>query len=337
MTRKKCKIKRKDLGILRVKAIRMRKGGAEVNAIAKAFGLHPASVSRWLTKYRRGGASVLKPRKSTGRPPKINCEEFVPRLKRLIKFPATHFGYESPLWNSRRLREVIAKELKIKISQPSMWRALRSIGLSYQKPERRAFEQDPIARKEWLDKEWPQLRKTAKRERAVILFADEASVSMNPTIGKTWAKIAQTPIVFTTGNRGSISVISAISPRGALYFKIPKGTVDSDEFIRFLKQILREIPRKKLYMVVDKGRSHTSKKTACFVAKNLRLKLVFLPSYSPDFNPDEFTWERLKQVEMKTHVERTKSGLKRKTLGAMRSIQKKSGLVKSFVKRTYAT
>jgi len=315
----------------------MRKGGAQVKAIAKAFDIHPASVSRWLTQYRRGGASVLRPRKSSGRPPKIDCQEFAPRLKRVIRLPATRFGYESPLWNSRRLREVIANELGIKISQPSMWRALRNIGLSYQKPERRAFEQDPAARKEWLQKDWPKLRSKAKRQRAVILFADEATVSTNPTIGKTWARIAHTPIVFTTGNRGSICVISAITPRGALYFKLPKGTVDSDEFLRFLKQILNEIPRKKLYIVVDKGRSHTSKKTAAFVDENPRLTLVFLPSYSPDFNPDEYTWERLKQVEMKTHVERTKVGLKLKTLGAMRSIQKKSALIKSFVRRMYAT
>ncbi len=209
----------------------MRKGGAKVCDIAHAFDLHPSSVSRWLTRYNRGGAKNLRNRKASGRPNKFDCSVVGPQIKRVIKHPATKYGFQNPLWNSQRLRLVLTKEIGIKLSQPTMWRALRSIGLSYQKPERRAYEQDPIARKKWIEQDWPNLREAARRERAVILFGDEASVSLNPTIGKTWSKISKTPIVFTTGNRGSIPVISAISPQGALYFKLPKGTVDSDEFI----------------------------------------------------------------------------------------------------------
>lgn len=326
---------RQHLGFLRIRALRMRKAGANINDIASAFGLHRTSVSRWMTAYRRGGAKALKGRKSSGRPRKIDCREFSPKLTRIIKYPATKFGFESPLWTCMRVRKVIKSELGIRIGRSTVWRALRETNLSCQKPERRAFEQDPVARKQWIEKEWPKLKIKAKRQRAVILFEDESAVALNPTIGTTWGKVGKTPIVFTTANRGSISVISAISPSGRLYFTLPNATVASEEFINFIKQILREIPRKKIYMVVDKGSSHTSKKTRDFVASIDRLDLVYLPSYSPEFNPDEYTWEHLKTVKMKTHTSRTKRDLRRKTLGAMRSIQKKRRLVKSFYKRAY--
>lgn len=335
MSQKKEQNFRKTLGFIRVRAIRMHKAGARIGDIANLFGLHRVTVSRWMTAYRVGGAMALKGKKSSGRPRKIDCSEFSPKLNRIIKQPATKFGFENPLWTCKRLEKVIHSDLGLKLSRSTVWRALRETNLSCQKPERRAFEQDPVARKKWIEEEWPRLKKKAKNQRAVILFEDESSVAVNPSIGRTWGKVGETPIVYTTGNRGSVSVISAISPSGRLYFTLPKATVDSEVFIDFLKQILREIPRKKIFMVVDKGPSHTSKKTRDFIVSVERLEVIYLPSYSPEFNPDEYTWEHLKQVKLKTHMARSKRELKRKTLGAMRSIQKKKTLVRSFYKRAY--
>lgn len=335
MSFKKGKSHRRNLGFMRVQAIRLRKSGARVGDIAALFGLHRITVSRWMTAYNVGGAKALKGKKSSGRPRKIDCSEFFPKLRKIIKRPATRFGFENPLWTCERIQKVVRTDLKLKLSRSTIWRALRETNLSCQKPERRAFEQDPIARKQWIEKEWPKLKKKAKKQRAVILFQDESSVAVNPSVGRTWGKVGETPIVFTTGNRGSVSVISAITPSGRLYFTLPKATVNSDVFIDFVKQIMREIPRKKIFMVVDKGPSHTSKKTKAFIDSIARLELVYLPSYSPEFNPDEYTWEHLKQVKLKTHTARSKIELKRKTLGAMRSMQKKNSLIRSFYKRAY--
>lgn len=337
MTRKKSTIPRRSLGFIRVRALRARKAGMRVNEIARAIGVHPNSVSRWIMHYERYGSMSMRPKKSSGRPRKIDCGDLSERLKKVVRRPATDFGFESPLWNSERIRHAMHSELGLKLSKSTVWRALREIGLSYQKPEIQAFEQDRAARKNWLEKEWPKIRRKAKKERAVILFADEASVALLPTAGKTWAKIGKTPIIRLTGKRGSISVISAISTTGKLLFKIPKKTVKSDEFITFIKQVMREIKRKKIYMIVDRGASHTAKKTKNFVASLTRFELLFLPAYSPDFNPDEYTWGHLKNVDLKSHTERTTDGLRLKTRNKMKSIQKKKELVKSFFKRSKLT
>jgi len=335
MTRNRYSIDRKNLAFARVKAIKAHSSGMSNQGIAKMFGVHEVTVSRWLRRYRQGGAKALLEKKSSGRPRKIDCETFAPKLTKLIKSPATKFGFESPLWNCARVRQVVKRELGYNLSKSTIWRSMREIGLSPQKPECRAVEQDPVARKKWLEKTWPELREKAKSQRAVILFEDECSVSLSPTVGRTWSKISHTPQFKKFSGWGCIGVISAISTSGRLYFKLPKGNVDSDEFIKFIKQILKEIPRKKVYMVVDNCKSHKSKKTTAFVDSNDRFELVYLPSYSPDFNPDELTRARLKRVELIDQSVKKKSELRRKTLGKMRSIQKKKSLIKSFVAKIY--
>lgn len=333
MSKNKSTIPRKNLAAIRVRAIKAHKAGMRTCDIAKVIGVHPNSVSRWIGLYNQGGPSALRESKSSGRPKKIDCRVIAPKLFKILKKPATQFGFESPLWNCPRLIRVLANELHVKISKSTLWRTLKDIGLSYQKPDKRAMEQDSKLRREWVKKTFPALKKKAKKQRAVLLFEDEASLSLNPTVGKTWAKIARTPSIRITSKRGSISIISAISPTGKLLFTIPKGNINSDAFIKFLKQVLKEIPRKKIYMVVDNCSSHKSRKTLDFLRLNPRMEVIYLPPYSPDFNPDELTWATLKRVEMTAHQESTKHGLRKVALGKMRKMQKKKSMIKAFIKK----
>lgn len=335
--RKKCPVKRENLEAMRIRAIKARKSGMTVEGIAKMIGVHRGSVSRWLTKYNRGGATGIRAKKSSGRPKKVDCQELAPQLTKIIKHPATKYQFENPLWNLARVEKVVKTELGHKLSRTTIWRSLRDMGFSCQKPERRALEQDPKARQSWVTHEWPKLRRRAKKQRAVIFFEDESTVSLTPTVGKTWARIGHTPIVRVTGNRGSVNVISAVSPSGKLLFKVPQGNVNSDEFILFLKQILKEVPRKRILMILDRGPSHRSKKVASFVEETGRLELHFLPTYSPELNPDEYVWERLKKVELKAHGLKSKAELRSRTIGKMRGIQSKKALIRSFTQRVYVT
>jgi len=335
--RKSCPIPRKNLDATRIRAVRARKAGMRTCDIAMTLGISPITVSRWIGKYKRSGARGLLGTKPSGRPKKVDCNKFAPKLLKIVESPATKFGFTNELWNSSRLRLACKQKLGVEFSKTTLWRALRNIGLSYQIPERRAFEADPKEREAWIKKTWPKLQKKAKQERAVILFEDESTLSLIPTLGKTWSKIGHTPIVTVTGKKGNILVMSAISPSGRLFFKIPKNNVNSSEFIRFLEQILKDIKRKKIYMIADRGPAHTSKLTKAFFDQESRMELVLLPSYSPDLNPDELVWGRLKNIEMKTHNSKSKDDLRVKTFRSMKSIQGKRSLVKSFFEKQKLT
>jgi len=337
MPRKSCPAPRKDLEAMRVQAIRARKGGMTVEGIAKMLGVHRGSVSRWLTTYSRSGATGLRAKKASGRPRKMACADLAPQLVKIVKSSPLRYGFENALWNCERIRQAIAIETGIGLSKMTVWRSMRDIGFSCQKPERRAFEQDPVARRNWLDIEWPKIRSQAKKERAVIFFEDESTVRLTPNMGKTWARVGHTPIVRGTGARASIGVMSAVSVSGRLVFKVPKRNVNGDEFILFLKQIMTNAPRKRVYVIADRGPAHVSKKVQSFVDREERLRLIFLPAYSPELNPDEYAWARLKRVELNAHREVTQAGLRQKTIGAMRRMQAKKEIIRGFVRRVYVT
>ena len=111
------------------------------------------------------------------------------------------------------IKELIYDRYKIKLSIVSVGRLLKKLGMSPQKPLRRAYQQDKERVDQWLSKEYPQIRKMAREEGADIFFADEASIRSDYHSGTTWALKGQTPVVKTTGARFSVSMISAVNAR----------------------------------------------------------------------------------------------------------------------------
>jgi transposase len=322
---------------MRFRAIECHEQGKGVLEIADHLGLHWGSVSRWLTKWRRGGLKALYARRATGRPRKLDCQEHGRAILRLVRRPATQYGYEHPLWTCKRIARVIQEQLKVVVSIPTLWRGLKKLRLSNQKPERRALEQDPKERARWLKREWPRIQRLAKRQRALVFFEDESVVRLTPTVGKTWAPIGKTPVVRVTGNRAGVLVMSALSAQGRLFFTIPTETVKAGVFIDFLKGLMSEYPGRKIFVIADQAPPHIAKKVGAFLAGEKRLRLFYLPAHSPDFNPDEGVWSHLKSQELKAHQATNKKELIKKTRAALRKMAKTPALLRSFFYRSNIT
>lgn len=233
------------------------------------------------------------------------------QLRQIVLKPASKFGYETDLWTSTRLLQVIRNKLHLQISRPTIWRRLRDIGLTYQKPERRYFQASETVRQEWMKSELPKIRATVEKYRAVLYFEDEANISLSPILGKTWAPKGKTPIQRVTGKRGGVAALSAISKDGRLIFRLLEKRINSGDIINFLAQILKHHPARHIVVVMDKASCHVSKKTRAFIATQRRLHVFYFPSYSPDWNPDEKVWNHLKHQEMKGHQARTKAEMKK--------------------------
>ena len=171
----------------------------------------------------------------------------------------------------------------------------------------------------------------------MLYFQDESSVSLVPVLGKTWAKKGETPKIRVTGNRGSICLSSAISPAGRMVFRIEKSTVTSKTFVDFLKQIMKNHQWRKIIVVTDNYPAHDSNYVRNFIEQNKKIiAIYYLPTYSPDLNPDEDVWKYLKNVKLKAHQARNKKEFKPLVLSKMQSIQKRPHLIKSFFVGTYA-
>lgn len=321
----------------RFRALELYRQREKINDIARFFGIHRGSVSRWITSYKRTGKKGLKSRKATGPAYKLTVQEMRDLLS-LFREDATLHGFETPLWTCKRIRQIIRKRIGKKIHTTNIMRWLKRWNYTSQKPQRQAFQRDAKAVQKWLREEWPKIQAHCRRWQAMLYFQDESGVSLTAVLGKTWAPKGQTPIVKVTGKRGGFCVTSAISPAGKMIFRIEKRKVNADAHIEFLNQIMLQHPHRKIIVIEDRAPAHRAKKVQLFVQENRkRLAAYYLPSYAPDLNPDEHVWEYLKAYQLKAHQAQNTEQLRKIVKRKMQSIQRKKGLIHSFFIGTYVT
>lgn len=296
-----------DVRLRAVKAVV--ENGLSVTDVAIAYGTTRSTIHRWLARFNEKGNVGLNRRPVLGRPRKlmdVNCET----LKKIVLSPASEYGYETDFWTTRRLIQVIRSEFGIVVSKQTMMRRLHEARLTYQKPERQYFEMSEEERQEWRRKVLPKIRRSVVQNRAILYFQDESNISLTALLTKTWAPCGKTPKQESTGNRGGVSAMSAITGSGQLLFRLHDKRITSEEVIEFLGQMLKHHPRRHLVVVMDQAPPHTSHRTQDFIASQTRLHVFNLPRYSPDWNPDEKVWNHLKYQELEGHQARTKEQLK---------------------------
>ena len=130
------------------------------------------------------------------------------------------------------------------------------------------------------------------------MFQDEARFGRMVRIRRCWAPIPDRPVVFNGYERQFVYVYGAISPlEGELDWKIcPK--MNTERMEEFLTQVSAAHPDEFMVMVVDGASSHTAKSLA--VPENIRL--LRLPPYSPELNPQEHLWDELREKEFPNRV-----------------------------------
>jgi transposase len=311
---------------VRVRAVNAVHGGMTVGQAAHAHGVDRTTLHRWLRRHQVDGEAGLQRRPVSGRPRKLQSINGY-NLKRIVMAPASRYGYETDLWTVGRVHAVLVDRFREDVSEDTVWRRLREIGLTWQTPERQYFEADPEVRRRWQEETIPAIRETLRKNRGILYCEDEASVCLTPLLGKTWAERGKPRKVVVTGGRASIAAMSAISPKGRLVFQLHQKRITSIEVIEFLKQLLRHHPGRHVVVVMDQARPHTSQLTKAFIESRERLHVYYLPSYSPDWNPDEKVWNHLKNHELKAHRAMNKDELYKLTEGKLKSMSENRDLL----------
>ncbi len=323
-------INRAKLQERRIEAVRRVQAGEAPTAVARDMGLYTNRIFIWLAAYRSGGWDALRARKAMGRPKRLGEKQIRWIYDTVTTKNPLQFKLPFALWTRAQIRTLIAQRFSVKLSLVSVGRLLAQLGLTCQRPLFRAYQQDRALVERWLKEEFPKIRARAKREEAEIFFEDESGVRSDFHSGTTWAPKGQTPVVRVTGQRFSLNMISAVSPRGEMRFMVVRGGVGADVFINFLKRLIHG-QRRPIFLIVDGHPSHRSKKVKAYVESlQGKLRLFFLPPYSPELNPDELVWNHVKNNGVGRTLVHSPADLMRAIVGRLRYLQKTPAMIRSF-------
>jgi len=191
------------------------------------------------------------------------------------------------LWTREAVQHLLRERFGLEVSVWTVGRYLKQWGFTPQKPVRRAFEQDPAAVRRWLGEEYPRIRSLAKREKALIHWADEMGMRSDHQTGTSYGLKGRTPVIPGTGQRFRCSLLSTVTIRGQLCFMVFRGRFNAGRFLGFLRRLLRQ-NRRKVFLIVDHHPVHEAARVRHWIdLREDRIRLFFLPSYSPELNPDE--------------------------------------------------
>ena len=272
---------------LAVKAVR---AGCKQTEAAKTYGVSLRAVNKWVAIDKGGGLRALKPKRRgrrRGQGGRLSVTQ-TQHIRRLIvgKLP-DQLKLPFYLWTRAAVASLIAREYGIEVSLVTVGRYLRAWGLSPQKPVRRAYERNEAAIARWLKQEYPMIARQAKREYAVIYWGDEMGLRSDHVTGTSYAPVGHTPVIRATGQRFGCNMISAITNKGALAFMVFQGKFKASVFAEFMKRLLKQMDSR-IYLIVDGHPVHRSGAATRFAARHSsRLRLIRMPGYCPELNPDE--------------------------------------------------
>jgi transposase len=171
---------------------------------------------------------------------------------------------------------------------------------------RRAYKQSPAA--------------CAKVEGAEIHWSDETRLRSDDVRGRGYAPQGQTAVVKVNNKRHGLSIISTVTNRGTMRWKIFDGALNADILIDFMKRLVREAGCK-VYLILGNLWVHHSKPVKAWLAEhNHEIEVFYLPSYSPELNPDEMANADLKQAVTKRAPARTQLQLVKAAARHLRSV-----------------
>src|SRR4051794_35803927 len=331
------KLDHQTLEAIRLRAVEQVEAGvpaAQVGRGLAALGLHRRTIYTWLSKDRAEGRAALRAKPVPGRRRKPTDAQLGELADLIDQTDPRDHGFAVALWTRQIVRQLIAARFGVELTVASVGRTLHDLGFSAQRPLYRAEQADPVAVARWREIEYPTIAAQAKAAGGTVFFVDEAGVRSDYHAGTTWAPVAQTPAVRTTGARFGLNLISAISAQGALRFSVLPGTLTGARFIAFLQRLVSDAQRAgtgPVFCIVDNHPVHRAKTVDRFVASTRgALRLHRLPAYSPQLNPDEWVWKNVKHDGVAPAAPKGPQQMKAVITARLRRLQRLPHILRGF-------
>ena len=275
--------------------------GQSFAQVAVVLRVQEKTVIKWVGVFCCYGLQGAPRQKPPGRPPKLTPTQQA-ALATLIDEGPVKAGFSGACWRSPMIQQLIYDRFGVFYNVFYIAQLLKNLGFSYQKAAFVSDHLDEDKRQVWRTTTWPQILRRAKERKALLLFGDEASFPQWGTLTYTWARRGQQPKVKTWGKRKGSKVFGLIDYfTGHFFYQGQDGRLNSAAYITFLTRVLAQTTQP-IILIQDGAKYHTSAETKAFFAQQrARLQIVQLPTYSPDYNPIEKLWKKIKQQDTHLH------------------------------------
>jgi len=320
---------------IRQQVIRLLKSGKKCTEIAEIVGAHYVTVCRWCKSYKNEGVKGIRGKKR-GRKMgafRILTPEQEKELQRAIQDKCPdQMKLPFALWTRIAVQQLVKQLWSFNMPIRTVGEYLKRWGFTPQKPLRSAYKQNPKAVKKWMDEDYPAIAKRAKKEKAEIHWGDETGLCNDSYHGRSYAPRGQTPAIRLHPRCKRVNLISSVTNQGKVRFMVYKNKMNSQTMIKFMERLIKGA-NKKIFLIVDNLKVHHSYIVKDWLKEHENeIELFFLPSYSPELNPDEYLNCDLKDGVHSGVPARTKKELKQKAISHLRKLQKLPGRIKKYFK-----
>jgi len=320
---------------LREMAIRLKESGKTYKAIAEIVHVQPTTICAWYKAYQRGGKKAIKIKKR-GRPSgssrTLTAVQENEVQKAIVDKCPDQLKFPFALWTRVAVQQLVKELFLIKMPIRTVGEYLKRWNYTPQKPLRKAYKQNPKAISAWLKEEYPTIAIKSKKEKAEIHWGDETGLCNDSYHGRSYAPRGETPAIKIHPRCQRVNLISTVTNQGKVRFMIYKDKMNSQTLIRFMKRLIKDSGQK-IFLILDNLRVHHSHMVKDWLEDHkTEIEVFFLPSYSPELNPDEYLNCDLKIGVHSKVPARTKEQLAKKTLSHLRKLQKMPSRVKNYFK-----
>lgn len=298
----------------RKQVVRLSKKGIKIMQIVAMTGLSYPTVRSTVNLFEAGGWGAIRPglrgrARGDGRVLSQTQEDTIQRM--IIDKRPEQLKMDFSLWSRAAVGQLIEQEFGIQLQVRSIGKYLARWGFTPQKPIKRAYEQNPAAVQAWLEGEYPGIEQRARAEGAEIHWGDETALVNTDVRGRSFAPAGKTPVAMAVGGtRQKLSMIATVTNQGKTRWMIIDEAFDADKLIEFLQALIKDAG-KKVFLILDNLRVHHSKLVKAWVGERKdQIELFYLPSYSPQLNPEERLNADLKQEMGKRVPIKTKARLR---------------------------
>ncbi|MCT7481764.1 IS630 family transposase [Aliarcobacter cryaerophilus] len=322
----------------RILAMRLRDKGMKNSEVAQIVGVNPGTVSIWRSRYLKDGKrgiEIGQRGRKIGDKKRLTSDQEKKIITKLIDTTPQQLKFKFALWTREAVQTLIKYEIGEELPISTVGDYLAKWQFTSKKPIKRAYERKDSATKAWLEEIYPKIKKEAKKDNADIWWADETACQNLANNLKGYAPIGthNKPVLEHTAKKFKINMISAITNTGKSLFSLYDESIKIDSFIEFCKKVIDSNNGKKVFLIVDNLRVHHAKLVKVWEEENKdKIKLFYLPAYSPDYNPDEYLNQDYKQSANKYELPTTQKELRNNTEKYMLSIQNNPQKVANFFK-----